>query len=627
MGPTVRMAPTEPMAPKAPMARTARTARTGMDGADGTDGQDGDTFGQDGLMQVGLSRLATVPAGAEVTGAYISPEGTLFFNEQHPDTENTTADDDGIVHNKGAVGYVAGVNINSIPRNAQSVPIPDSIAKAETTQVAYGEYKVLGQRDDTFGGALPNGLGGIMSADGSTKVVAADMPDFNGYVSTGAAEGYLFTNWEFYPGGMSRMKLTGDASTGIWSVDTSDVMMVDFGEWGTLANCFGTVTPWGTPMTSEEWGGPAGSYSGTAAWNDPTEAPAGREFLAAYLDPTAASGSVATKFPNPYRYEWLVEITEPTSAAPVAVKHFTMGRYGHENGVCMPDEVTCYMSEDQTHGAMYKFVADTAADMSAGTLYAAKFTQDEFNTDPALTGFDIEWIELANSDNATIEAFVAEYDAITAADFVSGESNYMTEADVDAWAAWVVGGRTAGATYPSVADGGSSTTAGQAMDDRAAFLESKHAAAALGATAELRKFEGINVNVLRAEEAVEGTDLIAGETVDTAYVYFAISDIDRGMLVGDTGLTVGRDDIRLNDRVRDCGGVYRMPLIAGYDVARMEPVIMGAPEDKTVSSADQCDPNAIAQPDNVLVMDDGRILIGEDGGQENNALWLFDPEA
>jgi hypothetical protein len=42
----------------------------------------------------------------------------------------------------------------------------------------------------------------------------------------------------------------------------------------------------------------------------------------------------------------------------------------------MPDQKTCYLSDDSKGGAVQpKFVATNAGDLSAGTLYAAKLTQ------------------------------------------------------------------------------------------------------------------------------------------------------------------------------------------------------------------------------------------------------------
>ncbi len=156
------------------------------------------------------------------------------------------------------------------------------------------------------------------------------------------------------------------------------------------------------------------------------------------------------------------------------------------------------------------------------------------------------------------------------------------------------------------------------MDDRVVFLESRQAANLKGATAEFRKLEGININAKRAEEAVDGVDRILGEDVTRAYVYFAIADMDNTM-IDDEG------DIALSSRVKDCGGVYRMPLEAGYDVSRIDPVIMGGTYRDSLTGAERCDVSQLSQPDNVAVMEDGRLLIGEDGFQVNNTLWLYRP--
>jgi secreted PhoX family phosphatase len=583
----------------------------GPAGADGSDGSNGSSSGGNAsLMTPGLTRLATVPAGAEVTGAFATEDGDLFFNVQHPDSANSATDSDGKSFNHGTVGVLAGVNINQLPKHLVSVGVPDTEQERQTVQVAYGEYQVIAQTMDTFGGAMPEGLGTVLATDKSTVVASIDDPDFNGFVPTGENQGYLFTNWESIPGGMSRLKLNKNASSGYWSVDSNDVQMLDFGIYGTIANCFGSVSPWGTPLTSEEWGNQGDS---TEEWNDPS-LQTSRDALAMYIDPTATDADSASSFPNTYRYHYIVEITEPTSAEPKPVKHYTLGRFEHENSIVMPDQKTVYLSQDDTNGVLFKFVADTAADLSSGTLYGAKLTQDSGSFEPLTTGFDVQWVELAHGDNATIDGWIADFDGITTADFVEGQSNYLTDADAEAWAA----GDT---NFPSVANGGGSTTAGMAMDDRIAFLESRKAARAKGATAEWRKFEGIYTNQKRAQEAVEGTDLVAGEDVSQAYVYFAIADMDNGMIDGE-------GDIQLSARVKDCGGVYRMPLLSGadaYSTNRIEPVVMGSTYRSTLDGALRCDVNALSQPDNVIVLDDGRLIIGEDGFQENNTLWMYDP--
>jgi len=626
-GPVGEQGPAGPQGPAGADGQDGADGSAGADGADGADGQDGaDGIGA-GITTEGLTRLGTVPLGAEVTGAFITEEGDLFFNVQHPDSSNDVADQDGRTFHTGTVGVVTGLNINQLPKNVISVQVPRTEEEQETVQLAAGEYQVLGQTGDTYAGGLAEGLATVMSADGTEIAAQSDMPDFNGFIYTGENEGYLFSNWEFVPGGMSRIKLEKDANSGRWSVDNTDVQMLDFGADGTIANCFGSVSPWGTPLTSEEWGNLGDD---THLWNSPEQITAdgfGQNLLTGYLDPTASSALDADPFPNTYRYHYIVEITNPTSANPTPVKRYAMGRYEHENSVVMPDQRTAYLSQDNTNGVFFKFVADNPGDLSAGTLYGAKLTQDAGSTEPLTTGFDITWIELASGNSAQIETWIAEYDAISDDDFVEGKSNYLTDADAIAWANGDANYPSFDTAYQPAVDAGfegantfgGSVTAGEAMDDRIAFLESRKAARAKGATAEWRKFEGIMANMKRAEEAVEGTDLVPGYDVTDAYVYFAIADMDNGM-IDDEG------DIQLSNRVKECGGVYRMKLEADYDVSRIEPVLMGSTFRSGVDDTEQCDVNAVAQPDNVIVMDDGRILLGEDGDQANNTLWLYEPK-
>lgn len=580
----------------------------GVDGSDGADGEDG----LDGLSSKGtLIRVATVPLGAEVTGAFVTEEGDLFFNAQHPADSNIEVDANSKAYNTGTVGVIEGINFNDLPDYLVDQAVPASDFEQQTVQTAYGTYKILGQTGDTYDGTFTEGLGFIYDLAGEDLILENNMPDFNGYVSTGEGTGYLFTNWEEYPGGVSRMGLAKDAS-GSWSV--TDVMMVDFaGVAGTAANCFGTVSPWGTPLTSEEWIVNSDVESTTyASWNDPA-AIAGDARLGRIWQIVEDGESV-----NPYDFGYIIEITEPTAAEPIAVKHYTVGRYEHENSVVMPDGQTVFSSQDDTGGVLFKFIADTAEDLSSGTLYGAKMTQDEGLNDPAVTGFDVDWVELASSDNDTIEAWIDEFDGILPADFVDGQTNYMTVADVEAWAAWVAAGRPDGTTYPAVVDGGGPVTAGQPMDDRAAFLESRQAARQLGATAEWRKLEGININAKRVVEALTGEDMVAGEEVSKAYMYLASSDIDNTM-------TDGEGDIQLSARVKDCGGVFRAEVDADYSISRIEPVIMGATYRSSLDGAETCDVDQLSQPDNVIVLEDGRILIGEDGAQVNNTLWMYEP--
>lgn len=615
--PSVVEGPEGPQGPQGPQGEQGEDGEQGPQGEQGEQGEQGGAGddGEDGVdgvpgtgsSTIGLTRLATVPLGAEVTGAFVSESGYFFFNAQHPDDTNEIEDEADQVFNRGTVGSVNGLSVHDLPKSLPSLPVAQTQQERETVRVAVGEYQVLGQNGDTFDGTLTGstGLGIIMDITGQEEVVNTDMPDFNGFVETGDGEGYLFTNWEYVPGGMSRLKLEMNDNFG-W--DVTEAKMLDFsGVQGTAANCFGSVSPWGTPLTSEEWTIDDSRNETSAGWNTRPDN-FQQAALTAYVD---ADGD-GSDFPNPYRYGYIVEITEPTAENPVPVKHFTIGRVQHENSVVMPDQKTLYTTQDDTGGVLFKFVADQAGDLSSGTLYGAKLTQDNSN-EPLVTGFDVEWVEIASGNNAEIEGWVAQFDGIAVDTSDAPVEQYITLADVTAWV-------DGAATYPTVENGGNATTAGLAMDDRIAFIESRQAAKAKGATAEFRKLEGIAANMKRAEEAVMGTDLIADEDVAEAFVYFAIADLDSTM-------TDGEGDIRLNTRVKDCGGVYRMKLEAGYNVSRIEPVLMGATMTPNESSSVECNVNEVAQPDNVIVLDDGRIMIGEDGGQTNNTLWIYDPKA
>lgn len=484
-----------------------------------------------------LTRVATVQAGAEITGLFIGPNGELFMNAQHPSDTNPAP------YNKANITVIAKPDFA-----AKAVAVPADADKTKIT-TTLGEVTVLASAGD-FDGAV----GQIKAADGSVLTQAND-PDFNAFIPTGANSGYLFTNWEDRPGGMSRMKLEKDGDS--WKA--VEAMMVDFSAiGGTWVNCFGTLSPWNTPLSSEEL-----YFDDTAEWNN-----ASSEYFADQQNLEKHLG----KFPNPYRYGFIVEITDP-KGTPNPVKKFAMGRFSHENAVVMPDNKTVYLSDDGTDVVFFKFVADTAGDLSVGTLYAAKMTQDEGSKDPAKVGFKVEWIELAHADESEVAQWIAEYDEVKPADYKTGESSYISDAEVAAWAE------------------------GKAADNRVAFLESRKAAAAKGATAEFRKMEGVNTN-----------PKVPGK------VFMAMSEVSKGM-------SDDKGDLQVDEN--KCGVVYEMDTDADHSITRMMPLVAGMGYNKA-AEGNKCSVDSVSNPDNLLVLDNGNVVIGEDtSNHENNMLWVY----
>lgn len=158
---------------------------------------------------------------------------------------------------------------------------------------------------------------------------------------------------------------------------------------GTLNNCAGGVTPWGTYVMAEE--NIHGYFSG--------ELPEGHKEAANYKRLGIPEGAYEwgahydrfnlAKEPNePNRFGWIVEV-DVNDPASVPRKRTAMGRFKHEGAesiVARDGRVVFYLGDDERFDYVYKFVTagkfnpdDRAANMSLlddGTLHVAKFAED-----------------------------------------------------------------------------------------------------------------------------------------------------------------------------------------------------------------------------------------------------------
>ncbi|MFZ2175321.1 MAG: PhoX family phosphatase [Rhodococcus sp. (in: high G+C Gram-positive bacteria)] len=163
---------------------------------------------------------------------------------------------------------------------------------------------------------------------------------------------------------------------------------------GTLNNCAGGVTPWGTVLSGEE---NFNQYFGNAeSVTDPVAAAR----LKRYGVEGAASERKWERFdrrfdlaqePNEVnRFGYVVEVN-PWDAASVPVKHTALGRFKHEAAtIYVTDDgtIVAYSGDDERFDYMYKFVSSrkmmeggsqaavrhNMTLLDAGTLYVAKFT-------------------------------------------------------------------------------------------------------------------------------------------------------------------------------------------------------------------------------------------------------------
>lgn len=127
---------------------------------------------------------------------------------------------------------------------------------------------------------------------------------------------------------------------------------------GLWITCGASLSPWNTHLASEEYE------------PDATTARASAQFqgFSRNLYGDAAKA-------NPYHYGHLPEVVVHPDGTGTIRKHYCLGRISHELIQVMPDQRTCLMGDDATNGGLFMFVADRKADLSAGTLYVAKWRQ------------------------------------------------------------------------------------------------------------------------------------------------------------------------------------------------------------------------------------------------------------
>ncbi|MDQ1245051.1 MAG: uncharacterized protein QG565_1392 [Campylobacterota bacterium] len=504
------------------------------------------------------------------------------------------------------------------PSTHENMSTAYSTAKARvyTSDTQYTDYpleyvKLFGVKDKV--GTNPNAAGQLYNykmeplKDPFGEPLIVETPDANSllkvdgklfmvshleydWILSNGVQGYKQEGWySRAPMNMILTNIEQDASGKLKAVDQKpiDHSSVE-GGW---IFCFGSQTPWNTHLGGEEdydlyFTEASGDYSDTVNGL--------KAMTELYWD--------NTKTANPYHYGYNQEVEVKADGSYNLHKRYAMGKGTWEMAKVFGDRKTALYGDDGTNVFLLMFVADTANDLSAGTLYAQKFTQTNADGSPTAEG-TMSWIKLGHATESEVKALA---DTLTFADIF----DYLTPEQVAAGASTtgytaIKAGHT-GVEYLRLKSG---------MEKAAAFLEPRRLAAMSGATTEWNKMEGMTIDE------------------KTKKAYMAISYQDKGMLKDSSFAT---DHIRVAKN--NCGATYEITLASGQKdtdgntinseyvgVSIMAPTGLVGQEIAADANGNTCHVDKIANTDNIFFSEKMRTLfVGEDSGTHtNNFVWAY----
>lgn len=458
----------------------------------------------------------------------------------------------------------------------EGVPVPVGDATRQVVAATSGTldgvpfsfgFQPIARTGDVIGGVV---FGARASRSGADLGLCEGL-DYTG-IWPSAAGLSMVTHFECQPAAMYLTALAQDRAGRLSPTATRrvDASAVDGGNYF----CAGSETSWDSHLAGEEYEGDVRKLLPDGTLSDNFE---DYNEMARWWDGDLAKG-------HPWLYGWMVEA--PSSGP--ATRRWSMGRFSHEIAVVMPDDRTVYLTDDTANASgSFLFQADAPGDLSAGTLYAARWAAEG-------EGYAVTWVSLGHATDAEVEAAVARRPAFTDLFDVAEPTGTTCPA---------------GLTFVRVSWGPECLAVRPGMEAVASRVESRRVAGLKGATTEFIKTEGLAFAPERSQ------------------LFVAMTRVDKGVTGGDPTWDLGgRDDLRVPKN--PCGVVWALDVGAGpaggpagdFVATHASIVVAGRPQGAV------CADDGLANPDNLAwIPGTSTLAIAEDSHlHANDALWLYD---